>query len=138
MMPKLPTIAQAYQILDQEQRHQSLSKLHDSILESLAFNADKKPSYERAGAFVPISSSHRPINLKFLAPNVPVSIIVIIVKLMVIVLNDVGRYMVIHLITRPIPGEGQMLLLILLKGNLTFLMIFLLLPNLLPDSINIS
>ena len=59
MMPELPTIAQAYQILDQEQQHQSLSKLHDSQLESLAFNADKKPSYERPRASVLISSSHR-------------------------------------------------------------------------------
>ena len=77
------------------------------------------------------------INPKFLAPNVLVPILVITVKIMVIVLNDVGRYMVIHLITRPIPGEGQMLLLILLRGNLTFLMILLVLPNLFPVSINI-
>ena len=47
MMPELPTIAQAYQILDQEQRHQNLSKLYDSHQESLAFDADRKPYFNR-------------------------------------------------------------------------------------------
>ena len=47
MMPELLTIAQAYQILDQEQRHQHLSKLNDSHYESLAFNADTKPYFEK-------------------------------------------------------------------------------------------
>ena len=47
MMPELPTIAQAYQILDQEHIHQHLSKLNDSHHESLAFNVDRKASFER-------------------------------------------------------------------------------------------
>lgn len=61
MMSELPTIAQAYQILDQEQRHQHLSKLHDSHLESLAFNVDKKPPYAHASSksSVPLPISHR-------------------------------------------------------------------------------
>ena len=72
MMSELPTLAQAYRILMQEQKHQELNKLTNDTNESRAFRVDKRSFNENnfQKAHTPFTKNQQPVSVNHFKPHI--------------------------------------------------------------------